>query len=146
MPEAPSPQRLRCDPFLAVAWRATWLWGAAAIAWHFGTQWTPWHQQVDWWQVLGAVAMFGWGLWHLLAWYASSIEVDRAAGIVTLRRLNWQGGEDRVIGLSAIRAVALVPQSGPGRYVLPPATIEDMYRPHRFGRTASGALEVMERR
>ena len=34
----------------------------------------------------------------------------------------------------------------PGRYVLPPATIEDMYRPQRFGRTASGALEVMERR
>ena len=34
----------------------------------------------------------------------------------------------------------------PGRYVLPPATIEDMYRPQRFGRTPSGALEVMERR
>ena len=34
----------------------------------------------------------------------------------------------------------------PGRYVLPPATIEDMYRPQRFGRTASGALEVSEQR
>ena len=30
----------------------------------------------------------------------------------------------------------------PGHYVLPPATIEDMYRPERFGRTAFGALDV----
>ncbi len=34
----------------------------------------------------------------------------------------------------------------PGRYVMPPATIEDMYRPERFGRTASGSLEVTEKR
>ena len=30
----------------------------------------------------------------------------------------------------------------PGRYVHPPATIEDMYRPERFARTASGTLEI----
>lgn len=30
----------------------------------------------------------------------------------------------------------------PGHYVLPPATIEDMYRPERFGRTAFGSLDV----
>jgi alpha-2-macroglobulin len=30
----------------------------------------------------------------------------------------------------------------PGHYVLPPATIEDMYRPDRFGRTAFGSLTV----
>jgi hypothetical protein len=30
----------------------------------------------------------------------------------------------------------------PGHYVLPPATIEDMYRPERFGRTAFGTLDV----
>jgi uncharacterized protein YfaS (alpha-2-macroglobulin family) len=35
-----------------------------------------------------------------------------------------------------VRAVA------PGRYVHPPAVIEDMYRPDRFGRTAYGTLEV----
>jgi uncharacterized protein YfaS (alpha-2-macroglobulin family) len=35
-----------------------------------------------------------------------------------------------------IRAVA------PGKYILPPATIEDMYRPERFGRTAYGNVEV----
>jgi uncharacterized protein YfaS (alpha-2-macroglobulin family) len=35
-----------------------------------------------------------------------------------------------------VRAVA------PGRYVVPPATVEDMYRPDRFGRTAFGKMEV----
>jgi uncharacterized protein YfaS (alpha-2-macroglobulin family) len=33
----------------------------------------------------------------------------------------------------------------PGRYVHPPAVIEDMYRPDKFGRTAFGALEVTGR-
>lgn len=35
-----------------------------------------------------------------------------------------------------IRAVS------PGKYVLPPATIEDMYRPERFARTGYGTVEV----
>ncbi|SFK17148.1 alpha-2-macroglobulin family protein [Methylocapsa palsarum] len=30
----------------------------------------------------------------------------------------------------------------PGHYVLPPATIEDMYRPDRFGRTAFGSADI----
>ena len=30
----------------------------------------------------------------------------------------------------------------PGHYVSPPATIEDMYRPERFGRTAYGAVDI----
>ena len=30
----------------------------------------------------------------------------------------------------------------PGRYVLPQAMVEDMYRPDRFGRTATGAIEI----
>ena len=30
----------------------------------------------------------------------------------------------------------------PGRYVLPQAYVEDMYRPDRFGRTAVGTVEV----
>ena len=33
-------------------------------------------------------------------------------------------------------------RSRPGRYVHPPATVEDMYRPERFGRTAFGTVEV----
>jgi alpha-2-macroglobulin len=32
----------------------------------------------------------------------------------------------------------------PGHYVLPPATIEDMYRPQRFGRTAFGSVDIAE--
>ena len=35
-----------------------------------------------------------------------------------------------------VRAVA------PGSYVHPPAVVEDMYRPERFGRTAFGTVEV----
>jgi alpha-2-macroglobulin len=35
-----------------------------------------------------------------------------------------------------VRAVA------PGQYVLPQATVEDMYRPDRFGRTGTGRVEV----
>ena len=30
----------------------------------------------------------------------------------------------------------------PGHYVLPQAMVEDMYRPDRFGRTATGAIEI----
>ncbi len=42
-------------------------------------------------------------------------------------------------------AVAYVVRAvSPGKYVLPPATIEDMYRPERFGRTGFGAVEILE--
>ena len=34
----------------------------------------------------------------------------------------------------------------PGHYVLPPATVEDMYRPQRFGRTAFGSVDIAEKR
>jgi len=30
----------------------------------------------------------------------------------------------------------------PGRYVLPQAKVEDMYRPDRFGRTSTGSVEI----
>jgi alpha-2-macroglobulin len=30
----------------------------------------------------------------------------------------------------------------PGRYVLPQAYVEDMYRPDRFGRTGTGVMEI----
>ena len=33
----------------------------------------------------------------------------------------------------------------PGRYVLPQAKVEDMYRPDRFGRTATGTIEITPR-
>jgi uncharacterized protein YfaS (alpha-2-macroglobulin family) len=40
-------------------------------------------------------------------------------------------------------AIAYVVRAvSPGQYVLPPATIEDMYRPARFGRTGFGTVEI----
>jgi len=51
-----------------------------------------------------------------------------------------RNGQDKATFSAAyvVRAVS------PGKYVLPPATIEDMYRPERFGRTAYGAIEIRE--
>ena len=43
----------------------------------------------------------------------------------------------------AVFTVAYVVRAvSPGRYVLPQAYVEDMYRPDRFGRTATGAVEI----
>jgi uncharacterized protein YfaS (alpha-2-macroglobulin family) len=40
-------------------------------------------------------------------------------------------------------AVAYVARAvSPGRYVLPQAKVEDMYRPDRFARTKTGTIEV----
>ena len=40
-------------------------------------------------------------------------------------------------------AVAYVVRAvSPGRYVLPQAYVEDMYRPDRFGRTGTGTIEI----
>ncbi|MBV8566769.1 MAG: alpha-2-macroglobulin family protein, partial [Methylobacteriaceae bacterium] len=50
---------------------------------------------------------------------------------------------DRDSGQSAFFSVAYVVRAvAPGKYVLPPATVEDMYRPDRYGRTAFGTVEV----
>src|SRR6185295_6912090 len=50
---------------------------------------------------------------------------------------------DRKSGDPAVFTVAYVVRAvSPGRYVQPQAFVEDMYRPDRFGRTATGALEV----
>jgi uncharacterized protein YfaS (alpha-2-macroglobulin family) len=44
---------------------------------------------------------------------------------------------------SPVYAVAYVVRAvSPGHYVLPQAVVEDMYRPDRFGRTETGAVEV----
>jgi uncharacterized protein YfaS (alpha-2-macroglobulin family) len=53
-------------------------------------------------------------------------------------------GFDRAENQSAFFSVAYVVRAvAPGKYVWPPATVEDMYRPERFGRTAFGAIEVI---
>jgi uncharacterized protein YfaS (alpha-2-macroglobulin family) len=44
---------------------------------------------------------------------------------------------------SAVFTVAYVVRAvSPGRYVLPQAYVEDMYRPDRYGRTGTGTVEV----
>lgn len=116
--------KLRCDPFLAILIRLAWTWGFGVASWHLGTQWAPWQPQPDLWQVVGALFLFGWGLWHLAAWALSDVTLDRAEDRLTLGRLTWQGLEVQVFTLSRLKAVVLVPQSGPGRYALPPPRIE----------------------
>jgi alpha-2-macroglobulin len=50
---------------------------------------------------------------------------------------------ERKSGDPSVFTVAYVVRAvSPGRYVHPQAYVEDMYRPDRFGRTASGAIEV----
>ena len=50
---------------------------------------------------------------------------------------------DREPGQSAFFTLAYVVRAvAPGRYIYPPATAEDMYRPERFGRTGFGTIEV----
>jgi uncharacterized protein YfaS (alpha-2-macroglobulin family) len=50
---------------------------------------------------------------------------------------------DRNKDSPAVFTVAYVVRAvSPGRYVLPQAFVEDMYRPDRFGRTGTGTVEV----
>ena len=50
---------------------------------------------------------------------------------------------DRRQDSSPVFTVAYVARAvSPGRYVLPQAMVEDMYRPDRFGRTATVAIEI----
>ena len=50
---------------------------------------------------------------------------------------------DRKANDKAVFTVAYVVRAvSPGRYVLPQASVEDMYNPSRYGRTATGAIEV----
>jgi hypothetical protein len=50
---------------------------------------------------------------------------------------------DRKSGDPAVFTVAYVVRAvSPGRYVLPQAYVEDMYRPDRFGRTGTGTIEI----
>jgi uncharacterized protein YfaS (alpha-2-macroglobulin family) len=50
---------------------------------------------------------------------------------------------DRKQDDSPVFTVAYVVRAvSPGKYVLPQAIVEDMYRPDRFGRTATGAIEI----
>jgi uncharacterized protein YfaS (alpha-2-macroglobulin family) len=52
---------------------------------------------------------------------------------------------DRKSDDKAVFTVAYVVRAiSPGKYVLPQATVEDMYNPSRYGRTGTGVVEVMK--
>jgi uncharacterized protein YfaS (alpha-2-macroglobulin family) len=51
---------------------------------------------------------------------------------------------ERKAGDPSVFTVAYVVRAvSPGHYVLPQAYVEDMYRPDRFGRTATGAIDIV---
>jgi len=57
-------------------------------------------------------------------------------------RRNADGDDDNREPVSSATVAYLVRAVTPGSFVHPPATVEDMYRPDRFARTASGRLEI----
>lgn len=51
---------------------------------------------------------------------------------------------NRSVGQAAVFTVAYVVRAvTPGKFILPQAIVEDMYRPDRFGRTATGTAEIV---
>lgn len=85
--------------------------------------------------------LFEGGSTEALAWLKKTVEPvhaeyrdDRFVAAFT------RDGKDKATFDVAYIARAVTP----GHYVLPPATIEDMYRPERFGRTAFGAVDIAE--
>ena len=57
-------------------------------------------------------------------------------------RRNADGDDENRDPVSSATVAYLVRAVTPGSFVHPPATVEDMYRPDRFARTASGRLEI----
>ncbi|MGO9682435.1 MAG: alpha-2-macroglobulin family protein, partial [Beijerinckiaceae bacterium] len=76
-----------------------------------------------------------------LAWLKKSVE----ASFAEYRDDRFTAAFDRTGQDKATFSLAYVVRAvTPGHYVLPPATVEDMYRPQRFGRNAYGAIDVTE--
>jgi uncharacterized protein YfaS (alpha-2-macroglobulin family) len=74
-----------------------------------------------------------------LAWIADGAEPVNTE----FRDDRFTAAFDRNQDASPVFTVAYVVRAvSPGRYVLPQAIVEDMYRPDRFGRTATGAIEI----
>jgi alpha-2-macroglobulin len=74
-----------------------------------------------------------------LAWIEDALEPVHSE----FRDDRFTAAFDRKAGAKAVFTVAYVVRAvSPGRYVLPQAYVEDMYRPDRFGRTATGGIEV----
>jgi uncharacterized protein YfaS (alpha-2-macroglobulin family) len=74
-----------------------------------------------------------------LSWITDALEPVNAE----FRDDRFSAAFDRSSGAPAVFTVAYVVRAvSPGRYVLPQAYVEDMYRPDRFGRTGTGSIEV----
>lgn len=74
-----------------------------------------------------------------LAWIADAAEPVNSE----FRDDRFTAAFDRRSDSPPVFAVAYVVRAvSPGRYVMPQAKVEDMYRPDRFGRTATGTVEV----
>jgi hypothetical protein len=74
-----------------------------------------------------------------LSWIADAVEPVHSE----FRDDRFTAAFDRKAGDKAVFTVAYVVRAvSPGRYVLPQAYVEDMYRPDRFGRTATGSIAV----
>jgi uncharacterized protein YfaS (alpha-2-macroglobulin family) len=74
-----------------------------------------------------------------LDWIQDAAEPDKAE----FRDDRFAAAFTRNAKSPAVFTVAYVVRAvSPGRYVLPQAYVEDMYRPDRFGRTGTGAIEV----
>jgi uncharacterized protein YfaS (alpha-2-macroglobulin family) len=74
-----------------------------------------------------------------LAWIEDAQEPANAE----FRDDRFDAAFDRKSGDPAVFTVAYVVRAvSPGRYVLPQAYVEDMYRPDRFGRTSTGTVEI----
>jgi hypothetical protein len=74
-----------------------------------------------------------------LSWIENALEPVNAE----FRDDRFSAAFDRKSGDPAVFTVAYVVRAvSHGRYVLPQATVEDMYRPDRFGRTGTGTVEV----
>jgi uncharacterized protein YfaS (alpha-2-macroglobulin family) len=74
-----------------------------------------------------------------LAWIADAAEPVHTE----FRDDRFTAAFERKQDSSPVFTVAYVVRAvSPGRYVLPQAVVEDMYRPDRFGRTATGTVEI----
>ncbi|HEY5166622.1 MAG TPA: alpha-2-macroglobulin [Pseudolabrys sp.] len=74
-----------------------------------------------------------------LAWIADAAEPVHTE----FRDDRFTAAFERKQDSSPVFTVAYVVRAvSPGRYVLPQAIVEDMYRPDRFGRTATGMIEI----
>ena len=78
-----------------------------------------------------------------LSWIADAVAPADAA----FRDDRFTAAFDRKKGDAPVFTVAYVVRAvAPGKYVRPQASVEDMYRPDRFGRTATESVEVTARK